>query len=147
MTSRTSRDTGDTAWVLDPILEIPHVRAAVLLTRDGLVSGYSDDLTQPSAERVAAIASTVQGACRTAAAAFADRDSAEVRQVVVESDHGYILVAPTAHGTCVAAYGDPEVRLDLLAHRVHSQVARLGQRAMTAAPRASAGHATGRSPV
>jgi predicted regulator of Ras-like GTPase activity (Roadblock/LC7/MglB family) len=131
----TSRDNGDTAWVLDPILEIPHVRAAVLLTRDGLVSGYTEALSRPTAERTAAIISTVQAASRTAAAAFADQDDAHVRQVVVESDHGYILVAPTAHGTCVAAFGDPEVRLDLLAHRVHSQVARLGEKAMTAAPR------------
>ncbi|MGW1495427.1 roadblock/LC7 domain-containing protein [Streptomyces sp. NBC_00191] len=137
----TSRDPGDTAWVLDPILQIPHVRAAVLLTRDGLVSGYSDALSQPSAERVAAITSTVQGACRTAAAAFADQDSAQLRQVVIESDHGYILVAPTAHGTCVAAFGDPEVRLDLLGHRVHSQVARLGEKAMAAAPRGADGGA------
>ena len=135
----TSREAGDTAWVLDPILEIPHVRAAVLLTRDGLVSGYSEGLSQPTAERTAAIISTVQGACRTAAAAFADENDAQVRQVVVESDHGYILVAPTEHGTCVAAFGDPEVRLDLLAHRVHSQVARLGEKAMTAAPRAADG--------
>jgi predicted regulator of Ras-like GTPase activity (Roadblock/LC7/MglB family) len=135
----TSRDTGDTAWVLDPILEIPHVKAAVLLTRDGLVSGYSEAISQPTAERTAAIVSTVQGACRTAAAAFADKDDAQVRQVVVESDHGYILVAPTAHGTCVAAFGDPEVRLDLLAHRVHSQVARLGEKAMTAASRGTDG--------
>jgi predicted regulator of Ras-like GTPase activity (Roadblock/LC7/MglB family) len=139
----TSRDTGDTAWVLDPILEIPHVKAAVLLTRDGLVSGYSEALSQPTAERTAAIVSTVQGACRTAAAAFADKTDAQVRQVVVESDHGYILVAPTAHGTCVAAFGDPEVRLDLLAHRVHSQVARLGDKAMTAAPRGTDGDSTG----
>jgi predicted regulator of Ras-like GTPase activity (Roadblock/LC7/MglB family) len=140
MTTRTSRETGDTAWVLDPILEIPHVRAAVLLTRDGLVSGYSDRLSRASAERSAAIISTVQGACRTAAAAFADKDVAEVRQVVIESEHGYILVAPTSHGTCVAAYGDSDVRLDLLAHRVHSQVARLGEKAMSAAPRAADGH-------
>ncbi len=137
----TSRDKGDTAWVLDPILEIPHVRAAVLLTRDGLISGYSDALSQASAERVAAIIGTVQGACRTAAAAFADKDTAQMRQVVIESDHGYILVAPTAHGTCVAAYGDTEVRLDLLAHRVHSQVARLGEKAMAAAPRGADGTA------
>ncbi|MYU22261.1 roadblock/LC7 domain-containing protein [Streptomyces sp. SID8352] len=135
-----SRETGDTAWVLDPILEIPHVRAAVLLTRDGLVSGYSAALAQESAERVAAITSTVQGACRTAAAAFADAPGALLRQVVIESDHGYILVAPTDHGTCVAAYGGPEVRLDLLGHRVHSQVARLGQKAMAAAPRGADGH-------
>ena len=130
-----SRETGDTAWVLDPILEIPHVRAAVLLTRDGLVSGFSAALAQDSAERVAAITSTVQGACRTAAAAFADASVAQLRQVVIESDHGYILVAPTDHGTCVAAYGGPEVRLDLLGHRVHSQVARLGEKAMAATPR------------
>lgn len=135
----TSRDIGDTAWVLDPILEIPHVKAAVLLTRDGLVSGYTEALSQPTAERTAAIVSTVQGACRTAAAAFADKDDAQVRQVVIESDHGYILVAPTPHGTCVAAFGDPEVRLDLLAHRVHSQVARLGEKTMTAAPRGTDG--------
>ncbi|WP_316959623.1 roadblock/LC7 domain-containing protein [Streptomyces sp. TRM68367] len=69
----TSRETGDTAWVLEPILQVPHVVAAVLLTRDGLVTGYTDALTRPSAERVAAITSSVQGACRTAAAAFADR--------------------------------------------------------------------------
>ncbi|MFF4547943.1 roadblock/LC7 domain-containing protein [Streptomyces sp. NPDC001435] len=137
----TSRDAGDTAWVLEPILQVPHVVAAVLLTRDGLVTGYTDALSQPSAERVAAITSTVQGACRTAAAAFADRDRAEIRQVVIESDHGYVLIVPTDHGTCVAAYGDPEVRLDLLAHRVHSQVARLGEKAMAAAPRAAAGGA------
>ena len=64
----TGRDAGDTAWVLEPILQVPHVVAAVLLTRDGLVTGYTDALTRPSAERVAAITSTVQGACRTAAA-------------------------------------------------------------------------------
>ncbi|MFI6350121.1 roadblock/LC7 domain-containing protein [Streptomyces sp. NPDC050560] len=132
----TSRDAADTAWVLDPILEVPHVLAAVVLTRDGLVTGYSEALSQASAERVAAITSTVHGACRTAAAAFADRDSASVRQIVVESDHGYILIVPTEHGSCVAASGDGEVRLDLLAHRVHSQVARLGEKAMAAAPRA-----------
>ncbi|MEV1086094.1 roadblock/LC7 domain-containing protein [Streptomyces sp. NPDC050211] len=138
----TSRDAGETAWVLEPILQVPHVVAAVLLTRDGLVKGYTDALAQPSAERVAAITSTVQGACRTAAAAFADRDQAEVRQVVIESDHGYVLIVPTDHGTCVAAYGDGEVRLDLLAHRVHSQVARLGEKAMAAAPRGTDGDAS-----
>lgn len=137
----TSRDAGDTAWVLDPVLEVPHVVAAVLLTRDGLVTGWTDALSRPSAERVAAITSTVQGACRTAAAAFADRDGAEVRQVVIESDHGYVLIVPTDHGTCVAAYGDPEVRLDLLAHRVHSQVARLGEKTMAAASRGGDGGA------
>lgn len=137
----TSRDTGESAWVLEPILEISHVRAAVLLTRDGLVSGYTEALNQPTAERTAAIISTVQGACRTAAAAFADKDDAQVRQVVIESDHGYILVAPTDHGTCVAAFGGPEVRLDLLAHRVHSQVARLGEKVMAAAPRGGDGGA------
>ncbi len=137
----TSRDAGDTAWVLEPILQVPHVVAAVLLTRDGLVTGYTDVLSRPSAERVAAITSTVQGACRTAAAAFADRDRAEIRQVVIESDHGYVLIVPTDHGTCVAAYGDEEVRLDLLAHRVHSQVARMGEKAMTAVPRVADGGA------
>jgi predicted regulator of Ras-like GTPase activity (Roadblock/LC7/MglB family) len=137
----TSRETTGTAWVLDPILQVPHVVAAVLLTRDGLVTGWTDALSQPTAERVAAITGTVQGACRTAAAAFADRDDAEVRQVVVESDHGYVLIVPTRHGTCVAAYGDPEVRLDLLAHRVHSPVVRLGEKAMTAAPRGAGGGA------
>ncbi|MGW0867547.1 MULTISPECIES: roadblock/LC7 domain-containing protein [Streptomyces] len=135
----TSRAAGDTAWVLEPVLEVPHVVAAVLLTKDGLVTGYTDALSQPSAERVAAITSTVQGACRTAAAAFADTDRAEIRQVVIESDHGYVLIVPTDHGTCVAAYGDPEVRLDLLAHRVHSQVARLGEKAMAAGPRGGDG--------
>ncbi|MEU9631906.1 roadblock/LC7 domain-containing protein [Streptomyces luteogriseus] len=135
----TSRATGDTAWVLEPVLEVPHVVAAVLLTRDGLVTGYTDALSRPSAERVAAITSTVQGACRTAAAAFADTDRADIRQVVIESDHGYVLIVPTDHGTCVAAYGDPEVRLDLLAHRVHSQVARLGEKAMAAGPRGTDG--------
>lgn len=137
----TSREATGTAWVLDPILQVPHVVAAVLLTRDGLVTGWTDALSQASAERVAAITGTVQGACRTAAAAFADREGSEVRQVVIESDHGYVLIVPTDHGTCVAAYGDPEVRLDLLAHRVHSQVARLGQKAMTAAPRGAGGGA------
>ncbi|MFE1251254.1 roadblock/LC7 domain-containing protein [Streptomyces sp. NPDC058735] len=132
---------GDTAWVLEPVLEVPHTVAAVLLTRDGLVTGYTDALSQPSAERVAAITSTVQGACRTAAAAFADSDRADIRQVVIESDHGYVLIVPTDHGTCVAAYGDPEVRLDLLAHRVHSQVARLGEKAMAAGPRGTDGDA------
>ena len=137
----TSRAAGDTAWVLEPVLEVPHVVAAVLLTRDGLVTGYTDALSRPSAERVAAITSTVQGACRTAAAAFADTDRADIRQVVIESDHGYVLIVPTDHGTCVAAYGDPEVRLDLLAHRVHSQVARLGEKAMAAASRGGDGGA------
>lgn len=135
----TSHETGETAWVLDPILEVPHVEAAVLLTGDGLVTGASEALSRAAAERTAAIVSTVQGACRTAAAAFADSDDAQVRQVVIESEHGYILVAPTEHGACVAAFGGPEVRLDQLALRVHSQVARLGEKSEKAAAAASRG--------
>jgi predicted regulator of Ras-like GTPase activity (Roadblock/LC7/MglB family) len=137
----TSPATGDTAWVLDPILEVPHTLAAVLLTRDGLVQGCSAALSRESSERVAAIISTVQGACRTAAAAFADRPGARLRQVMIESDHGYILVVPTDHGTCVAAYGDPDVQLGPLGHQVARQVARLGEKAMAAAPRAAEGGA------
>src|SRR5882757_2021964 len=46
------------AWLLDDLTQrVPHVRHAVVLSNDGLVTGASGELDRPTAEHLAAVSS------------------------------------------------------------------------------------------
>lgn len=126
-------------WALEPLVKIPHVIHAVVLTADGLVVGRSPDLERTDAEGAAAMLSTVQASTRTMLAAFiGSAREVRLRQVVAESTEGYAFITDAGEHTILAVYTDLDVDLGVVAEAVQIQVKRLGQKVMSAAPRQQA---------
>lgn len=62
MNSPTRRRVAeDKSWVLAPLLELPHVIHAAVISGDGFIEGSSPGLKRDSAEGVAAMMSALQG--------------------------------------------------------------------------------------
>ncbi|WP_181767749.1 roadblock/LC7 domain-containing protein [Streptomyces albidus (ex Kaewkla and Franco 2022)] len=125
----------DTSWVLAPLLELPHVIHAAVISGDGLIEGRSPDLHQDAAEGVAAMLSALQGAARTTTAAFAGDFDVQLRQTVVESDHGWVFAIPAGENTCLAVFAGREVNMGVVTHHMQVQVATLGSKTMNSPPR------------
>lgn len=125
----------DTSWVLAPLLELPHVVHAAVISGDGLIEGRSPDLGRDAAEGVAAMMSALQGAARTTTAAFAGDYDVTLRQTVVESDRGWVFAIPAGANTCLAVFAEREVNMGVVTHQMQVQVATLGAKAMSSPPR------------
>lgn len=54
----------DMSWVLTPLLEVPGVVHALVLSGDGMIQGATQSLTREAGEGASAMASAVQGACK-----------------------------------------------------------------------------------
>ncbi|WP_314174846.1 roadblock/LC7 domain-containing protein [Streptomyces winkii] len=125
----------DTSWVLEPLLELPHVIHAAVISGDGLIEGRSPNLERDSAEGVAAMLSALQGAARTTTAAFAGDYDVTLRQTVIESDQGWVFAIPAGQNTCLAVFAGPEVNMGVVTHTMQVQVATLGAKAMSSPTR------------
>lgn len=84
-------------WLLRNLVErVPHARAAVLLSSDGLARA-AHGLDLDGADRLAAIASALFSIARTAGARFSGSDG--VRQVVAELDDTLLFVSAAGCGS------------------------------------------------
>lgn len=129
------RVTEDKSWVLAPLLELPHVIHAAVISGDGFIEGSSPGLKRDSAEGVAAMMSALQGAGRAVTAAFAEQDDAKLRQTVIESEQGWVFAIPAGENTCLAVFAGPEVNMGVVAHHMQIQVSTLGSKVMNAPAR------------
>ncbi|WP_328540062.1 roadblock/LC7 domain-containing protein [Streptomyces sp. NBC_00344] len=136
MNSTTRRRVAeDKSWVLAPLLELPHVTHAAVISGDGFIEGSSPGLRRESAEGVAAMMSALQGAGRAVTAAFTGQDDATLRQTVIESDEGWVFAIPAGRNTCLAVFAEPEVNMGVVAHHMQVQVTTLGNKVMNSPAR------------
>jgi predicted regulator of Ras-like GTPase activity (Roadblock/LC7/MglB family) len=136
MNSPTRRRVAeDKSWVLAPLLELPHVIHAAVISGDGFIEGSSPGLQRDSAEGVAAMMSALQGAGRAVTAAFAGQDDAKLRQTVIESEEGWVFAIPAGENTCLAVFAAPEVNMGVVAHHMQIQVTTLGNKVMNSPAR------------
>ncbi|MEU8890879.1 roadblock/LC7 domain-containing protein [Streptomyces sp. NPDC048442] len=129
------RVTEDKSWVLAPLLELPHVTHAAVISGDGFIEGASPGLRREAAEGVAAMMSALQGAGRAVTAAFAEQEDATLRQTVIESEEGWVFAIPAGRNTCLAVFAAPEVNMGIVAHHMQVQVNTLGTKAMNSPAR------------
>lgn len=125
----------DTSWVLGPLLELPHVVHAAVISGDGLIEAASPNLEREAAEGVAAMMSALQGAARTITAAFSGSYDVGLRQTVIESDRGWVFAVPAGENTCLTVFAGPEVNMGVVTHHMQVQVAKLGAKTMGSPPR------------
>ncbi|MET9484540.1 roadblock/LC7 domain-containing protein [Streptomyces sp. NPDC006638] len=122
------------SWVLEPLMDIPHVRHGVVLASDGLVQGRSTNLPRVDAEGASAMLAGIISSSRGLLGAFAGSDGPEdVRQVVVEGHHGYVFLTGAGRNAVIAVYTDTGVDLGVVAHEVQVQVKKLGRAMSTPA--------------
>jgi uncharacterized protein len=114
----------DLSWLLDDLVaRVPQVEKAVILSRDGLTAGTSAALGREDAERLSAIAAGFHGLARGTAY---ELGSGYVRQIIVEMDAAFLLVADAGAGCCLAVITSASAEVGLVAYEMALLARRLG---------------------
>ncbi len=126
----TSGKSAGLGWLLDDLTDrVEHVKHALVLSSDGLVTDLSRDLGGQDAEHLAAVSSGFHSLAKGAGKHFS---AGQVRQTMVEFDDGFLFVTAAGDGSCLsvltsagADVGQIAYEMTLLVHRVgeHLRVA------------------------
>ncbi|MFD9215158.1 MULTISPECIES: roadblock/LC7 domain-containing protein [unclassified Streptomyces] len=124
------RESGRTAagglgWLLDDLLDrTDHVRQAVLLTADGLVTCASRGMPQRDVEHLSAVCAGFHSLAKETGSRFA---AGKVRQTMVMLDDAYLFITPAGDGSRLAVLSDTETDVGQLAHEMALLVKRVGR--------------------
>jgi predicted regulator of Ras-like GTPase activity (Roadblock/LC7/MglB family) len=115
---------GDLSWLLnDLVARVRDIDKAVILTRDGLVTGASQGLSREDAEHLAAVAAGVQSLARGAGRHFG---GGRVRQTIVEMEDAFLFVTAAGEGSCLAVLTPAAADVGLVAYEMAVMVKRVG---------------------
>lgn len=124
----------DVGWMLRPLTQIPGVRHAVVVSEDGLRMGHgsAEGLTGEVPQLGVAEAESLAAACAaltltgqsTAALLFGDH--VNVRQLMVETDNGFVLFTSAGQGASLGVATDTEADVGLVAQQMQLLVAKIG---------------------
>ncbi|MDX3235517.1 roadblock/LC7 domain-containing protein [Streptomyces sp. ME03-5709C] len=112
-------------WLMDDLTErVPHVRHALVLSTDGLVTGASTSLDRATAEHLAAVSSGFHSLAKGAGRHF---DAGGVRQTMVEFDDGFLFVTAAGEGSCLAVLSGVQADVGQIAYEMTLMVHRVGE--------------------
>ncbi|WP_406304696.1 roadblock/LC7 domain-containing protein [Streptomyces sp. NBC_00885] len=124
----------DLGWMLRPLTEIPGVRHAVVVSEDGLRLGHAsaENLSGAVASLSVAEAESLSAAC--AAMTMTGRSTATllfgagagVRQLMLESEHGFVLFTHAGVGAHLGVATDTGADVGLVAQQMQLLVAKIG---------------------
>jgi predicted regulator of Ras-like GTPase activity (Roadblock/LC7/MglB family) len=131
-TGHTTTDKKELDWLLDDLVDrVASIRKAIVLSRDGLPTGVSKDLTREDGEHLAAVASGFHSLATGFGRHF---EAGSVRQTVVELDDAFLFVTAAGDGSCLAVLSDAESDIGQVAYEMTLLVKRVGKH-LGAAPR------------
>jgi len=122
VTNSTSHN--DLAWMLDDLVEVPHVVSAVVLSTDGLIVQRSTSLVQDAAEILAAGASSMYSVAAGTGRRF---NSGPVQQVVIEYLDQTLFVAAAGQNARLAVLCEQAVDMGTVAYEMGRLVTRIGE--------------------
>ncbi len=115
---------GGLSWLLnDLVARVRDIDKAVILTRDGLVTGASQGLSREDAEHLAAVAAGVQSLAGGAGRHFG---GGRVRQTIVEMENAFLFVTAAGEGSCLAVLTPATADVGLVAYEMAVLVKRVG---------------------
>ncbi|MCX4553398.1 roadblock/LC7 domain-containing protein [Streptomyces sp. NBC_01387] len=118
-------------WLLDDLTNrVDHVRYALVLSNDGLVTGASKELAQEDAEHLAAVASGMHSLAKGSGRHFR---TGRVRQTMVEFDEGVLFVTAAGEGSCLCILGTADADIGQIAYEMTLLVNRVGEHLAVAA--------------
>ncbi|MFC0843501.1 roadblock/LC7 domain-containing protein [Streptomyces noboritoensis] len=116
---------GGVGWLLSG-LEAPGVRFSVVVAADGLVIGHSDGIDRDRADQVASAVSGVW-ALGKALAGMLDGGPNAVRQHLLETDAGFMLVTAAGENGHFAVGTTADADISVVAHRMNELAVKVGQ--------------------
>lgn len=112
-------------WLLDDLTErVEHIRHALVLSNDGLVTGASSGLAREDAEHLAAVSSGLHSLARGSGRHF---NAGKARQTMVEFDDALLLVTAAGDGSCLCVLSAAEADVGLVAYEMTLLVNRVGE--------------------
>ncbi|MEV5276805.1 MULTISPECIES: roadblock/LC7 domain-containing protein [unclassified Streptomyces] len=118
-------------WLLDDLTRrVEHVRHAIVLSNDGLVTGASDGLEREDAEHLAAVSSGLHSLAKGSGRHFR---AGKVRQTMVEFDEGVLFVTAAGDGSCLCVLSTEEADIGQIAYEMTLLVNRVGEHLSVAA--------------
>ncbi|MGW2840124.1 roadblock/LC7 domain-containing protein [Streptomyces sp. NPDC001493] len=118
------RGSGELNWLLDELVDrVSSIRQALVLSRDGLATGTSWDLSREDGEHLAAVASGFHSLAKGVGRHF---DAGQVRQTVVELDEAFLFVTAAGDGSCLAVLADADSDVGQVAYEMTLMVKRVG---------------------
>lgn len=124
----------DVGWMLRPLTEIPGVRHAVVVSEDGLrmghasaegLSGQVPELSVDEAESLSA-ACAAMTMTSLSAVTLLFGEGAGVRQLMVESEQGFVLFTSAGVGASLGVATDADADVGLVAQQMQLLVAKIG---------------------
>lgn len=116
---------GQLSWLLDSLAgRVPHVRQAVVLSRDGLVVAASQSVSREDGDHLSALAAGVQSLARGAGRQFA---GGEVRQTIIEMESAFLFIMAAGEGTCLAVLSSADANVGVMAYEMAMLVRRMGK--------------------
>jgi predicted regulator of Ras-like GTPase activity (Roadblock/LC7/MglB family) len=113
----------DLPWMLDDLVEVPHVSSVVVLSTDGLIVQKSSFLSQDLAEILAAGASSMYSVAAGTGRRF---ESGPVHQVVIEYGDSTLFIAAAGQNARLAVLCGENVDMGMVAYEVSRLVTRIG---------------------
>ncbi|MFD7707189.1 roadblock/LC7 domain-containing protein [Streptomyces sp. NPDC059786] len=112
-------------WLLDDLTErVEHVRHALVLSNDGLVTGASTGLRREDAEHLAAVASGLHSLAKGSGRHFG---AGQVRQTMIEFDDAVLFVTAAGDGSCLCVLCAAEADIGQVAYEMTLLVNRVGE--------------------
>ncbi|RBM17756.1 roadblock/LC7 domain-containing protein [Streptomyces sp. PT12] len=117
---------GSLSWLLERLLaRTPGARHAVVLSRDGLKLSWTPELSEDSADQLAAISSGIQALSQGASIEFGD-GSGGVRQSMTEFYGGILFIVEAGEGAHLATVAEDTADVGLIGHNMIELVEQLG---------------------
>ncbi|MBO1332346.1 roadblock/LC7 domain-containing protein [Streptomyces sp. VRA16 Mangrove soil] len=112
-------------WLLDDLTQrVEHVRHALVLSNDGLVTSASSDLGREDAEHLAAVSSGLHSLAKGSGRHFG---AGGVRQTMIEFDDAVLFVTAAGDGSCLCVLSDGESDIGQVAYEMTLLVNRVGE--------------------
>ncbi|MFI8929264.1 roadblock/LC7 domain-containing protein [Streptomyces sp. NPDC053474] len=112
-------------WLLDDLTRrVEHVRHALVLSSDGLVTGASSDLPREDAEHLAAVSSGLHSLAKGSGRHF---HAGNVRQTMIEFDDAVLFVTAAGEGSCLCVLSSAQADIGQVAYEMTLLVNRVGE--------------------
>ncbi|MET7300699.1 roadblock/LC7 domain-containing protein [Embleya sp. NPDC005575] len=116
------------AWAERLVRSEPGIASALFFTADGLKAG-AHAMDVDTQDSVASMGSGLHSTAKATVRAMASGDGAEleIRNVVVDTDQGYLIVMDAGKNTRLAAFTTPDAELGTAAYSMLKLIALVGR--------------------